>query len=270
MASKEILEWIKQQESKGYNPNQVYDYLIKKGYNPNEVSEAIRIANSNTNPNNNSSPKKSSKKILMYSVISIVVLLILAVGGFFAFNAFSNTPDDFGYVSSNSINDNELAENNIENDESGVVAGNSSIEVVNESNDESANTKDVKDNVTKEVDCIDFPNMLEECSPYLCEFTHPFTGDLLVKEIIGEEDDVCMYYEEMPNDGEMVCEYPTILLVEVAQYYKDIMEAESFGMKSTTNLTGDGSSVTYTINGKEVENPIQEALNDGICEILGY
>ena len=44
MVNPQIVNWIKQQESQGYSPQQLYDSLIQQGYNPNEVNEAIRIA----------------------------------------------------------------------------------------------------------------------------------------------------------------------------------------------------------------------------------
>lgn len=115
--------------------------------------------------------------------------------------------------------------------------------------------------------CDALPDKLETCEIYKCQFIHPFTGEDMVKEIKGIEDGKCVYIEEMPNDGQMECGYTESMRNAVAQYYRDVAEAESVG---TSVTIGSDSEVTYTIDGKEVENPLQEAMNTGQCIISGY
>lgn len=46
--------------------------------------------------------------------------------------------------------------------------------------------------------------------------------------------------------------------------------AESVGTRVDANLGNGKQKTTYTINGKVVDNPFQEAMNSGVCVISGY
>ena len=116
--------------------------------------------------------------------------------------------------------------------------------------------------------CDDFPDHLELCTPYKCQFSHPFTGETMVKAVVGEEAGECIYAEEMPNGGQMDCRYNPESRTAIAQYYRDIATAKTTGID--VQVTEDRIRATYTIDGKEVENPLQEAMTNGQCEISGY
>ena len=121
--------------------------------------------------------------------------------------------------------------------------------------------------------CDIFPNKLDSCTEYKCQFTHPLTGDLLTKEILGlTNDGKCNYIEEMPNSGKMECEYTESIRKAIVQYYEDLSNAESAGLNASIKFGTTGTEVetTYTLDGKEVENPLQEVLNNGQCVISGY
>ena len=74
----------------------------------------------------------------------------------------------------------------------------------------------------------------------------------------------------MPDDGKMECKYTENERKAVAQYYKDVATAESVGTSVNANLGSGEQKTTYTINGKVVDNPLQEAMSSGVCVISGY
>ena len=78
------------------------------------------------------------------------------------------------------------------------------------------------------------------------------------------------YVEQMPNGGKMECKYVESDRITVAQYYKDMANAESEEVNISGNLFNEKPKITYKVNGKEVENPLQAALNNGTCVISGY
>lgn len=121
-------------------------------------------------------------------------------------------------------------------------------------------------------DMLDLAAKLESCEVYTQKFVHPFTKKSLERKIEGLVDGKCLYIEEMPNGGKMECRYSVESRKAVAQYYRDIANAQSSGTKVELSL-GDKkqeAKYTYTINGKEVENPLQECLDNGTCTISGY
>ncbi len=108
------------------------------------------------------------------------------------------------------------------------------------------------------------------CATYKTTFIHPLTGDVLEKEIQGMVDGKCNYTEQMPNNGRMDCKYTESMLGAIVSYHKDLASAEDFGMELQSDSNSGAPKVTYTIDGKEVENPLQEALDTGMCVISGY
>ncbi|MCX6751841.1 MAG: hypothetical protein NT161_03730 [Candidatus Nomurabacteria bacterium] len=117
---------------------------------------------------------------------------------------------------------------------------------------------------------IIFANKLSSCTNYKITFKHPLTGETLEKEILGIINGKCNYIEQMPNNGKMECKYPESERMAVAQYYKDVTTAESVETSANTNLGSGEKKTTYIINGKVVDNPLQEAMNIGVCVISGY
>ncbi len=124
--------------------------------------------------------------------------------------------------------------------------------------------------IAQAIECGLFPDNLKTCSPYKCQFTHMFTGEKMNKEIVGLVDEKCSYVEEMPNNGKMECSYTKSTRETIAQFYGDLTEAETLSFKAHISSSAGEAKSTYTINGKEVENPLQEVLDDGQCVVLGY
>lgn len=90
------------------------------------------------------------------------------------------------------------------------------------------------------------------------------------REIFGMVNGKCKTTEEMPNGGAMNCEFDNSLLTAVIQYYEDLAEASSYGVSIHIDTEGETVTSYTTIDGKEVENPMQEALDTGACTISGY
>jgi len=118
--------------------------------------------------------------------------------------------------------------------------------------------------------CDALPDKLNACSEYKCKFVHPLTKETLQREITGIVGGKCNYTEQMPGGGKLECHYTESERKTVAQYYKDIAAAESIGVNANVNLGSGEQKTTYTIDGKVVDNPLQEATNNGTCVISGY
>lgn len=94
--------------------------------------------------------------------------------------------------------------------------------------------------------CTELPAKLEACEAYTCDFKHPITGEMMTRKIIGLENDKCQYTEEMPNGGNMTCNFTEPSRMAVAQLHK---EADSTDSEA---------------------NPLAEAISNGECVISGY
>ncbi|MFA4872259.1 MAG: hypothetical protein WC610_04380, partial [Patescibacteria group bacterium] len=118
---------------------------------------------------------------------------------------------------------------------------------------------------------VTFEDQLSSCIKYKTTFIHPFNGETMEKEILGIIAGKCGYVEQMPNGGKMECKYTESERKAVAQYYRDVAAGKSFGISINVELgEGGKQETTYTMDGKVVENPLQEAMNNGACVISGY
>ncbi len=83
---------------------------------------------------------------------------------------------------------------------------------------------------------LDLAAKLESCEVYTQKFIHPFTGESLERKIEGLVDGKCLYIEEMPNGGKMECMYSVESRKAVAQYYRNLANAQSFGTNPELHL----------------------------------
>ena len=119
-------------------------------------------------------------------------------------------------------------------------------------------------------DILELADKLETCTPYKANFVHPLTGEKLTREIVGMTNGKCLYIEGMPNGGKMECKYSKDSLSSIAQYYRDTANAGSSEVNVSTSQTDSKPKPIYKINGKPVDNPMQECMNNGDCVISGY
>ncbi len=119
-------------------------------------------------------------------------------------------------------------------------------------------------------ECGNLASSLDSCSEFKCEFVHPFTGETMEKKITGIVDGKCNYVEQMPSGGEMECNYTESQRKVAAKYYGDVAKAESSKISVSTDTSNWDQKITYEVDGKEVENPLNVFMNDGTCVISGY
>jgi hypothetical protein len=117
---------------------------------------------------------------------------------------------------------------------------------------------------------VTFEDQLSACTKYKTTFVHPFSGETLEKEILGIISEKCNYIEQMPNGGKMECKYTESERMAAAQYYRDVNSAESAETSASSDIGSGNQKTTYKVNGKMVENPLQEAMDSGVCVITGY
>jgi hypothetical protein len=136
-------------------------------------------------------------------------------------------------------------------------------------------TPDVKEEKTKQKQetrevLVNFADYLMECVKYKTTFVHPFTKEIMEREILGIIDGKCNYVEQMPNGGKMECKYSETERRSVAQFYLDVAGAESVNTKMSISINEDNKQTTTSLDGKEVVNPLQVATDNGTCVIVGY
>lgn len=78
MVNKQLIDWIIEQEKKGFSQDQIKNYLNKQGYEINEIDNCINYINSNKN--------QSIKKILepnIFKLIIPIIFFIILMSSFF-------------------------------------------------------------------------------------------------------------------------------------------------------------------------------------------
>jgi hypothetical protein len=125
--------------------------------------------------------------------------------------------------------------------------------------------------IASTLECPAYASKLDSCSPYTCTFTHPMTGAKLERTIIGLTGEKCETREAMPGKLKLQCEYPPDVRRAVAGFFRDTQAAEAAGKtvggKVSTDENGKAESTT-TVDGKPVQNPLQHALEAGVCKIV--
>jgi hypothetical protein len=124
--------------------------------------------------------------------------------------------------------------------------------------------------LTVATNCNAFPDKLSACVKYKCQFVHSLTRKTMLKEIAGIVNSKCKYVEQMPNNGKMECNYTESQRKAAAQYYRDLAAAKTTGTEIVIDLGSEEQKTTYTIDGKEVENPMQAFTDNKICVVSGY
>jgi hypothetical protein len=117
-----------------------------------------------------------------------------------------------------------------------------------------------------------FITAIAECKVFEESFRHPLTGELLKRYIHGVKNNRCFYEEQMPNNGLMTCHYSLSRLPDIAWFYAHPEAFENMKVNSFTQFV-DGQPVTkntYTVDGKEISHPLNEALEQKECKISGY
>ena len=134
--------------------------------------------------------------------------------------------------------------------------------------------------------CEHYMSHLAKCTPFSCKIKHPLTDELMEKKIVGlTKDKKCKIIDEMPSNSKMICHLDKEKRMAYIEHTKAAAKAESVTVsgesrtvarvQSEKSANGSKSSsaskthhkVTHKLDGKEVKNPMQEALADGSCKM---
>ncbi len=115
-----------------------------------------------------------------------------------------------------------------------------------------------------------FAAAIYNCTDYEEPFEHPFTGDSLTRRVVGPVDDACRVEEDVPGNMLMRCNFSNDRLPAVADFYAHPETLQNAKVRSSTRFVDGEPVITtiYTIDGKEVSHPINEALAAGECAVI--
>lgn len=88
MANRQIINWIKNQESHGYSPQQIYTFLIRQGYNQNDVNGALNLTSRKQTPQQGVLPPKWAPFLPLLLIGMAIAALVW--GGIFWFASQDN------------------------------------------------------------------------------------------------------------------------------------------------------------------------------------
>jgi len=251
MVNQQMLDYIKQQMQQGVSREQIKSSLMTNGWQAQNIEEGFNNINTpNMSGAYSAVPVATSSsgwKIIVGIVIGVAIL-----GG-------------SAYLASQTI---------FKSEETPKISNEVVNQLPTETPSETVTSQQPSEQPTPQTQPqnpeIVFADKLSSCTKYKATFKHPLTGNMLEKEILGVIGGKCNYVEQMPNGGKMECKYSESERVVVAQYYKDVANAESVGTSFSADLGSGEQKATYTINGKVVDNPLQEAMTSGACVISGY
>jgi hypothetical protein len=138
---------------------------------------------------------------------------------------------------------------------------------------------------------LEVADNLDSCTKSTTTRSSTFSGETVTKEILGIVNGKCHYVERhyveaVAAGWTMECRYTESERKAVAQYYRDVLSALSTGaslqvetsasVRVEASLRADlttGEATTgeqrtrYMIDGREVENPVQQAMDTGVCVV---
>ncbi len=251
MTNQQILDYIKQQIQQGVSREQIKNSLLTNGWQAQDIEEGFNNIDVPNIPTAYSAAPVAASGGAWKIIAGIVIGVAVLGGG--------------AYLASQTVFKSEEAPK-ISNE----VVNQPPTETPSETVTPQQPSEQPLPQTQPQNPEIVFADKLSSCAKYKTTFKHPLTGDMLEKEILGVIGGKCNYVEQMPNGGKMECKYSESERIVVAQYYKDVASAESVGTSFSVDLGSGEQKATYTINGKVVDNPLQEAMTSGACVISGY
>ncbi len=245
MLNQQLLDYIKQRTQQGVSQEQIKNSLIANGWPEQDIEEGFK--NINTPDIHKVVPAVASNSA--WKVIVEIVIGVVVLGGVTYLTSQTILKSKDALKTSNEISNQSLTAT-----PSNTTTAQPSLQPATQSQDPE----------------IVFADKLNSCTPYKISFKHPLTGDLLEKEILGVINEKCDYVEQMPNNGKMECKYTESERKAAAQYYKDVASAESLKMSADLNLVSGEKKMTYIVDGKVIDNPLQDFLDNDVCVITGY
>ncbi len=250
MVNQQILDYISQQIKQGVSQEQIKNSLIANGWQQQDVEEGFSNMVAQSAPGSLSAAPVAIPGGTRKIIVGIVIGMMVLGGGVYLASQTIFKPKEMLKISNK-------------------VSNQLSAETPTDTTTPPSSQQSAAQPRLQQPEMV-FPDKLSSCTPYKITFKHPLTGEMLEKEILGIVNGKCDYVEQMPNNGKMECKYTESERKAAAQYYKDVASAETFGASVSANLVDGEQKTTYTIDGKVVDNPLQEFMNSGVCVITGY
>lgn len=277
-ASPELVAYIRQELENGFTKDEILAELEKSDWDSEIVSISLleAVSSPTLTPQNSGfieahhNTKPDTKKFFYITVAVILIIISLGLG--------------YLYNRRNLVSEAEQADSLLKQDmqidtplDSGISYTETSNQAVDYNQSESSEGPSdglSEDEAYWQIQEIFIEN-LSSCVTHSETFTHPLTGDALTREIVGfdpNDASICVYKEQMPNNGLMTCRYTESQRQLAAVYYEDILTADSYGTSIHSELKPDGdqTDVKYYIDDQEVSNPLQTFMENGVCVITGY
>lgn len=106
----------------------------------------------------------------------------------------------------------------------------------------------------------EFISNIKICKPSEYDYTHPLTGEVEQKIILGLEGNKCHFQETMPQNFVLDCLYPVDKLEQVAEDYQKSLDKALQGQLEL--VTDDESVVQAMMNNEEVCSILDEGDSD--------
>lgn len=121
--------------------------------------------------------------------------------------------------------------------------------------------------ITDETDdgCRRWNASLSACQPYRCVYVSR-GGAVMGREVLGEKDGKCAYYEQLPGSKLLRCHLAQGDWQDMAQYYQRAEVKENVSL-SVMQLADGTVEYQEIIDGEPVRTPLQKALSSGACRI---
>ena len=84
---------------------------------------------------------------------------------------------------------------------------------------------------------------------------------------MGTADGKCVYNELISDKGKMECKFNESARKAYGEYLNDVILLKSAGIMINPE---NAERKSYVIDGKTVDNPLQEAISSGMCEVFIY
>ncbi len=214
----ELIDWIKDEERKGFSSEQLYNTLIRQGYNSSVISQAIQEAGRPT-PNIEAIKIQHHSKSLVLIIAGIVIGLTIIIALIFAFVPGSTNDIQTPPVDNTANNDNLQTQNDnqalIDNDQTFNDTYNEQEQAEIEVEEYASFTSGCG---SKEC----FEEKFTACEPETLDMTF-FEGLVYRYEIIGPNQGKCEIknlYPEHPEEAwsnkEMTCLYDNTVDFDLA------------------------------------------------------
>ncbi len=119
---------------------------------------------------------------------------------------------------------------------------------------------------------LKFADKLEKCEKISIELKNVLTGTMMTHEVLGFEEEKCLFNVEMPNGGMMECKVTEDIRKKIAdQKYRTFAEEQAIEFHSEISLEIDEEgNPTSTVESNNADGAFITALKNDQCVITGY